>query len=50
MPVLKDEDSNREDYLLQDDKKTVFTASFVIAALVILVLAVVVSGLYFEWF
>ena len=50
MPVVKDKDSDREDYLLQDDNKTIFTATFVIVALIILVIAVIISGLYFEWF
>lgn len=50
MPIVKDKDSNREDYLLQDDKKTTFTATFVIAMLIVLVAAVAISGIYFEWF
>ncbi|WP_170244095.1 MULTISPECIES: hypothetical protein [Bizionia] len=50
MPVVKDKDSDREDYLLQDDKKTVFTATFIIVALIVLVIAVIISGMYFDWF
>lgn len=50
MPILKDSDSERDDYLLQDDKKTVFTGTFVIVALILLIIAVVVSGFYFEWY
>ncbi|MFD2550547.1 hypothetical protein ACFSQP_01840 [Bizionia sediminis] len=50
MPVIKDEDSDREDYLFQDDKKTTFTATFVIAALVVLIAAVIISGFYLGWF
>ncbi|WP_008635685.1 hypothetical protein [Bizionia argentinensis] len=50
MPVIKDENSDREDYLFQDDKKTTFTTTFVISALVILIAAVAISGIYFEWF
>jgi hypothetical protein len=49
MPIIKDEDSNTEDYLLQDDKKTRFGATFIIITLIILGIAVVASGLYFEW-
>ncbi|MCX7547228.1 hypothetical protein OS188_04600 [Xanthomarina sp. F1114] len=50
MPIIKDENSEREDYLLQDDKKTKFGATFIIIALFILVVAVIISGLYFKWF
>ena len=50
MPFIKDSDSDREDYLLQDDKTTIFTGTFVIVALIVLVIAVIVSGFYFEWF
>jgi hypothetical protein len=50
MPFIKDSDSDREDYLLQDDKTTIFTGTFVIVALILLVIAVIVSGFYFEWF
>ncbi|GGG58311.1 hypothetical protein [Bizionia arctica] len=50
MPIIKDEDSNTKDYLLQDDKKTRFGATFIILTLIILAIAVVASGLYFKWF
>lgn len=50
MPIIKDENSDTKDYLLQDDKKTIFGATFIIITLIILVIAVVISGLYFKWF
>ncbi|EMQ94690.1 MULTISPECIES: hypothetical protein [Xanthomarina] len=50
MPIIKDEDSDRKDYLLQDDKKTRFGAKFIIITLILLAIAVVASGLYFKWF
>lgn len=50
MPIVKDEDSEREDYLLQDNKKTKVGASVIIITLVILIIAVILSGLYFKWF
>lgn len=50
MPFIKDSESEREDYLLQDDKKTVTTSTFVLIALIILIIAVAVSGYVFEWY
>lgn len=50
MPIIKDSDSETEDYILQDDKKTIFTGTFVIVVLIILVIAVAVSGYFLEWF
>lgn len=49
--VVKDSDDEQEkDYILQDNKKTRFGAGFIITVLVILVVAVVVSAIYFGWF
>lgn len=50
MSLIKDEDEERGDYILQKDKTTKGVSSFVIIALVILVIAVIVSGFYFKWF
>ncbi|HLV69305.1 MAG TPA: hypothetical protein VKY34_01270 [Xanthomarina sp.] len=50
MPIIKDEDSERKDYLLQDDKKTKFGAKFIIITLILLAIAVAASGFYFKWF
>ena len=50
MSIVKDENSNKEDYLFQDNKKTKTGASIIIAALIILVVAVLLSGFYFEWY
>ena len=49
--IVKDSDDNSErDYILQDNKKTRFGAGFIIIVLIILIIGVIVSGLYFEWF
>lgn len=49
--IVKDSDNEQErDYIFQDNKKTRFGAGFIITVLVILVIAVVVSAVYFGWF
>ena len=49
--IVKDSDNKQErDYILQDNKKTRFGAGFIITILIILIIAVVISGMYFEWF
>jgi len=50
MSLIKDEDEKRENYILQTDKTTKGVSTFVIIALVILVIAVIASGLFFKWF
>lgn len=49
--IIKDsDDKNERDYILQDNKKTRFGAGFIITVLVILIIAVVISAVYFGWF
>jgi len=48
MKFIKEEDEKRRDYIFQKDKKTKNVARFVAVALVLLVSAVTVSGIYFE--
>ncbi len=49
--IVKDSDNEQErDYILQDNKKTRFGAGFIITVLIILIIAVIVSAVYFEWF
>ncbi|AFL79929.1 hypothetical protein Aeqsu_0417 [Aequorivita sublithincola DSM 14238] len=49
--IVKDADNKKEkDYILQDNKKTRFGAGFIIAVLILLIVGVIISGLYFEWF
>ena len=50
MKFVKEEEENREDYIFQKNAKTKFGAGFIILMLIILAIAVVASGLYFEWF
>ncbi|HET8804287.1 MAG TPA: hypothetical protein VFM72_06890 [Aequorivita sp.] len=49
--IVKDSDDKKErDYIFQDNKKTRFGAGFIIAVLIILIIGVIISGLFFEWF
>ncbi|MFC0605482.1 hypothetical protein [Winogradskyella pulchriflava] len=50
MKFIKEEDEDRENYLLQKDTKTKFGAGFIITVLIILIIAVVISGILFEWY
>lgn len=50
MKFVKEDEENRRDYILQKDKKTVNISRFVIIVLILLVVCVIVSGLFFEWF
>jgi len=48
--IVKDSENEKErDYIFQDNKKTKFGARFIIIVLLILITAVLVSALYFEW-
>lgn len=47
MKFIKEEDEKRRDYILQKDSTTKVTSTFVIVMLAILVIAVIVSGIYF---
>ncbi|SHI49895.1 hypothetical protein SAMN04488096_102127 [Mesonia phycicola] len=40
---------NNEDYILKDNKKTKFGASFIIVVLIVLAIAVAFSGSYMGW-
>lgn len=48
MKFIKDKDEDRRDYIFQKDKKTKIVAGFVAFAMIILVSAVAVSGIFFE--
>ncbi|UZO81118.1 hypothetical protein NBT05_01250 [Aquimarina sp. ERC-38] len=50
MKFVKEEEENREDFIFQKNKKTIFGTSFTIVVLVLLVIGVVISGMFFEWF
>ncbi len=48
MKFIKDENEKRRDYILQKDEKTKKMSLFIITVLSILVLAVIISGIYFS--
>ncbi len=49
--IVKDSNNESEkDFILQDNKKTRFGAGFIITVLIILIIAVVASVIYFEWY
>ncbi|MDT0294306.1 hypothetical protein ACFQ3R_01240 [Mesonia ostreae] len=41
---------NNEEYILKDNAKTKIGAGIIIVFLIVLILGVILSGLYFEWF
>tara|TARA_R100001369_G_scaffold14731_1_gene29432 strand:- start:1828 stop:1989 length:162 start_codon:yes stop_codon:yes gene_type:complete len=40
---------DHEDYILKDNTKTKFGAGFIIVTLIILLIGVAISGMFFEW-
>lgn len=46
MKFIKEEDEQRRDYLLQKDKKTIFTMRFTATVLVLLIIAVTATYFY----
>lgn len=50
MNFIKEEDEKTRDYIFQKDATTKSTTFFVAIALIILIIAVIGSGFYFEWF
>ncbi|MBB6680776.1 hypothetical protein H4O20_04910 [Aequorivita sp. 609] len=49
--IVKDSDDKKErDYILQDNKKTRYGAGFILIVLFLLIIGVIISGIYFEWF
>lgn len=49
--IIKDSDNEQErDYILQDNKKTIFGVRFIITTLIILIVAVVATAFYLDWF
>lgn len=49
MQIRDKKDNESEDYILQDNKKTRFGATFIIIVLIILVTIVAMTGVYFEY-
>lgn len=50
MKFVKEDKENRRDYILQKDKKTVGISTFVIIVLIVLIVGVIASGFFFEWY
>ncbi|SDH89598.1 hypothetical protein [Winogradskyella thalassocola] len=50
MKFVKEEEDESRDYILQKDTKTKFGAKIIILILIVLVGAVVASGIHFKWF
>lgn len=50
MSFIKEEDEKTRDYIFQKDTTTKSTALFVGIILVVLIIGVLISGFYFEWF
>ena len=50
MKFVKEEEENREDYIFQKNKKTKVGTNFTLIVLVLLILGVIISGIFFEWF
>ena len=49
MQIRDKDDKQSEDYIFQDNKKTRFGAVFIIIVLIILVTAVAMTGVYFDY-
>lgn len=49
MQIRDKDDKESEDYILQDNKKTRFGATFIIIVLIILAAAVAMTGVYFDY-
>ncbi|MCZ4317992.1 hypothetical protein O4H26_03225 [Aequorivita viscosa] len=49
--IVKDSDNDKErDYIFQDNKKTRFGAGFIITVLIVLIIVVILSAIYFDWY
>jgi flagellar basal body-associated protein FliL len=49
MQIRDKDDKESKDYILQDNKKTRFGTIFIIIVLIILVTAVAMTGVYFDY-
>ncbi len=50
MKFVKEEDEQRRDYIFQKNTKTKFGTKFIVLILILLVIGVVASGVFFELF
>ncbi len=49
MQIRDKEDNNSEDFIFQENKKTIFGATFIIIVLIILTAGVAMTGVYFDY-
>ncbi len=49
MQIRDKEDNHSEDFILQENKKTIFGTTFIIIVLVILAAGVAMTGVYFDY-
>ncbi|MGY5849434.1 hypothetical protein [Salegentibacter sp. F14] len=49
MQIRDKDDQESEDYIIQDSKKTRFGAVFIAIIIIILIAAVLMTGVYFEY-
>ncbi len=49
MQIRDKEDDQSKDFILQENKKTKFGATFIIIVLIVLIAIVAMTGVYFEY-
>ena len=47
--IVKEPEDKTDEYLLQDNKKTRFGATFIIVVLIVLILAVIATAYFIDW-
>jgi len=50
MPFIKEEEAKTRNFIFKKDTRTLTTAAFVGIVLVLLIIGVIISGFYFEWY
>ncbi|WP_162897369.1 MULTISPECIES: hypothetical protein [Aquimarina] len=50
MKFIKEEEENRRDYIFQKNKKTITGAKFIVIVLALLIVGVIASGIFLEYF
>lgn len=49
MQIRDKDDTTSEDYIIQDNKKTRVGTTIIVVTLVILIVGIIISGIYFEF-
>ncbi len=50
MKFVKEEDEQRKDYIFQKNKKTKVGTKFIVLVLILLIIGVIASGVFLEFF